>query len=61
MEALREAGSPHAELVKNFHPMFVVNRVEIDYTRPARLDDIIVVETETMDVRGATAALRQTM
>ncbi|WP_428487658.1 tol-pal system-associated acyl-CoA thioesterase [Rhodopila sp.] len=60
-EALRQAGIPHAELVKDFHLMFVVNRAEIDYTRPARLDDTIVVETETLDVRAATVALRQTV
>jgi len=41
--------------------MFVVHRAEIDYVRPARLDDTLVVETETMDVGGATVLLRQTV
>jgi acyl-CoA thioester hydrolase len=60
-EALRDAGIPHAELVDLFGLMFVVNRAEIDYVRPATLDDPLVVETETMEVGGATVLLRQTV
>jgi acyl-CoA thioester hydrolase len=41
--------------------MFMVHRAEIDYVRPAMLDDLLVVETETMDVGGATILLRQTV
>jgi len=60
-EALRDAGSPHARLVERFGLMFMVRRAEIDYLRPATLDDVLVVETETMDVSGATVLLRQTV
>jgi acyl-CoA thioester hydrolase len=60
-EALRDAGIPHAALVERFHRMFMVHRAEIDYVRPAVLDDLLVVETETMDVGGATVLLRQTV
>ncbi|WP_158926917.1 tol-pal system-associated acyl-CoA thioesterase [Acidisphaera sp. S103] len=60
-EALRDAGIPHAELVEQFNLMFMVNRAEIDYVRPAILDDTLVVETETSDVGGATVLLRQTV
>jgi acyl-CoA thioester hydrolase len=60
-EALREAGIPHAELVEQFNLMFMVNRAEIDYVRPAILVDTLVVETETSDVGGATVVLRQTV
>jgi acyl-CoA thioester hydrolase len=60
-EALREAGIPHAKLVTDHNLMFVVHRAEIDYMRPARLDDTLVIETRVTDVRGATVALRQTM
>jgi acyl-CoA thioester hydrolase len=58
-EALRHAGIPHAELVANHGLMFMVHRAEIDYVRPAMLDDVLIVETETMDVGGATVVLRQ--
>ncbi len=60
-EALRDAGIPHADLVERFGLMFMVHRAEIDYVRPAMLDDSLVVETETMDVGGATVLLRQTV
>jgi acyl-CoA thioester hydrolase len=60
-EALRDAGIPHAELVGRFSRMFMVHRVEIDYVRPAILDDLLAVDTETMDVGGATVLLRQTV
>lgn len=60
-EALRDAGIPHAMLVEQFNLMFMVHRAEIDYVRPATLDNLLVVETETMDVRGATVLLRQTV
>jgi acyl-CoA thioester hydrolase len=60
-EALRDAGIPHAELVEQFNLMFMVHRAEIDYVRPAMLDDLLVAETEIMDVGGATVLLRQTV
>ncbi|WP_428536751.1 YbgC/FadM family acyl-CoA thioesterase [Rhodopila sp.] len=60
-EALRDAGIPHAELVERFGLLFMVYRAEIDYPRPALVDDVLVVDTETMDVGGATVLLRQTI
>jgi len=60
-EALREAKVPHAVLVEQFSLMFMVRRIEIDYVRPAKLDDLLVVETETLEVGGATALLCQTV
>ncbi len=60
-EALRDAGIPHAKLVEQFNLMFVVHRAEIDYVRPAMLDDLLIVETETLDVGGATILLHQTV
>jgi len=58
-EALRDAGIPHAEMVERCNVMFMVRRAEIDYVRPALLDDLLVVETETLDVGGASVVLRQ--
>jgi len=58
-EALREAGIPHAEMVERCNLMFMVHRAEIDYVRPAMLDDLLVVETETISVGGASVVLRQ--
>jgi acyl-CoA thioester hydrolase len=60
-EALRDQGIPHADLVGHFGLMFMVRHAEIDYQRAALLDDPLVVETEIMDVGGATVLLRQTV
>lgn len=58
-EALREAGIPHAELVERYNLMFVVRRAKLDYLRPARLDDQLVVLTAPVHVGGASVTLRQ--
>jgi acyl-CoA thioester hydrolase len=60
-EALRDLGIPHAELVQRCNLMFVVRRIEVDYLRPARLDDSLVVETEVLVAGNASATLRQTV
>jgi acyl-CoA thioester hydrolase len=60
-EALRYAGIPHAELVADHGLMFMVHRAEIDYVRPAVLDDRLVVESATRDVGAATVTLQQTV
>ncbi|MEI8144471.1 MAG: tol-pal system-associated acyl-CoA thioesterase [Alphaproteobacteria bacterium] len=33
---------------------FVVRAMQIEFLRPARMDDILTIETRTIDVRGAT-------
>lgn len=38
---------------------FVVRRMTIDYLRPARMDDLIDVETASCEVRGASLRLAQ--
>ena len=58
-EALRAMGIPHAEMVGQFGLMFVVRRIEVDYQRPARLDDSLTVVTESVKVGGASLVLRQ--
>ena len=58
-EALRDAGVPHSELVRDGGLIFVVRRVKIDYLRPARLDDILTIATEPTHLGAATATMRQ--
>ena len=58
-ELLRDAGVPHEDLVRNEGLIFVVRRVKMDYLRPARLDDLVTVVTEPLELGGATALLRQ--
>ncbi len=58
-EALRERGTPHAQMVAEHGVMFVVRRVNLHYQRPARLEDVIRIETEFRDVSGASVTLFQ--
>lgn len=38
---------------------FAVRRMVIDWLKPARMDDFLVVETEIGELRGASMAIRQ--
>jgi acyl-CoA thioester hydrolase len=60
-EALRAMGLPHSEMMLRHGMIFVVRRVELDYQRPARLDDWLVIETRPTAIGGASATLRQTI
>jgi acyl-CoA thioester hydrolase len=58
-EALRAMGLPHSEMMLQHGMIFVVRHVELDYQRPARLDDSLTIETTTVSVGGASLKLRQ--
>ncbi|MCB8880295.1 tol-pal system-associated acyl-CoA thioesterase [Acidisoma cellulosilytica] len=58
-EALRAMGLPHSDMMLRHGMIFVVRHAELDYQRPARLDDSLVVETTTVSVGGASMKLRQ--
>lgn len=58
-EALRELGVPHADLVAQHGLIFMVRRAKLDYLRPARLDDSLVVESRPLAVGAASVELRQ--
>ncbi len=58
-EALREAGVPHAELVRDHGLFFVVRRAQMDYLRPARLDDLVEVITGPWVLRAASVEVQQ--
>lgn len=59
---LRLAGVHHNELAEGKHGevlAWVVKRMEIDFRQPARIDDILTVETVTDDVSGARIFMAQ--
>jgi len=58
-EALRAAGLPHAQMQAEHGVIFMVRRAEIEYFRPARLDDVVVVRTVSAGCTAATVSLRQ--
>ena len=59
-ESLRDLGIPHAELTRLHGLMFMVRRAKLDYLRPARLDDSVIVQTQTLLAGAASVELRQT-
>jgi acyl-CoA thioester hydrolase len=56
---MRDGGAAHDELATQHGLIFVVRRAEMDYLRPARLDDLLVVHTETVALGGASIKVRQ--
>ncbi len=58
-ELLRDAGVPHEDLVRKEGMFFVVRRVKMDYLRPARLDDLLTIATDPLELGAVTALLRQ--
>lgn len=58
-EWLRELGLPHRQLIDESGLIFVVKRLAIEYHRPARLDESLVVETRVAGIGGASVELRQ--
>lgn len=60
-ESLRALGLPHHLLMERHRALLVVRRVEVEYWRPARLDDSVLVETAVRRVTGAQILLDQTV
>lgn len=59
-EMVRELGVSQQALLQT-GTAFAVRRAALDYLRPARLDDLLVVETQVRAVGGATVELDQTI
>ncbi|MFC0408078.1 tol-pal system-associated acyl-CoA thioesterase [Roseomonas elaeocarpi] len=58
-ESLRAMGLPHALLTERHNMFLVVRRVEVEYLRPARLDESLLIETRVERVGGASLDLVQ--
>ncbi|MEM9270771.1 MAG: tol-pal system-associated acyl-CoA thioesterase [Pseudomonadota bacterium] len=58
-DAVREMGIDQLKLRDDAGLVFAVRRVEIDYLRPARFGDTLVVETRTSHVSGAKLVMDQ--
>lgn len=60
-EWLRDLGFDHSELRRAHGLLFVVRHVGIDYLSPARLDDLITVETRLHETGKVRMTLHQSM
>lgn len=58
-ESLRAMHLPHALMMERHRVMLVVRRIKVEYVRPARLDEALVVETGVRALGAATLDLDQ--
>ena len=58
-DLLRDLDISHAEMMKRDGLVLVVRRCEIDYLKPAKLDDLLTIETDAAKIGGASIDLRQ--
>ncbi|MGB0499203.1 MAG: tol-pal system-associated acyl-CoA thioesterase [Rubricella sp.] len=58
-DAVRAAGLDQLAMRDEQGIVFVVRRVEADYLRPARFDDVLTVETGLSDIKGASFVMPQ--
>ena len=63
---LRVSGVSHTDLVAGAHSgikseklMWIIRRMEIDYKAPAKIDDILTIETRTLEISGARIIMGQ--
>ena len=59
-ETLRIAGIEQSELLRNHKIAFVVRKCEIDFLKPARLDDLLTIETHLHDISKVSIHMQQT-
>src|ERR1700690_3578446 len=58
-EMMRDSGSSHGDMMETFDSAFAVSRCEVDYLKPAMLDDLLSIETRVLEVGGAVVRLDQ--
>lgn len=58
-EYLRKLGFLNSSLMSGEGVLFVVRRVEADYLKPARLDDLLTVKTALQTVKNTSFLMKQ--
>ena len=58
-EMMRSAGFEHARILKKQNIAFAVRHLEVDYQRPAKLDDLLIVYTKLLKIGGASMDIEQ--
>jgi len=58
-EMMRVVGFDHVDLNKRLGLLLGVRAIEVDYLRPARLDDLLDLRTTLEEMGGASMRLRQ--
>jgi acyl-CoA thioester hydrolase len=58
-EWLRELGFEQDELIASENVLFAVRHVEVEYLKPARLNDALNIDVQLVDASAATMTLAQ--
>lgn len=58
-EFLRHVGFDNSEISKNHNVIFVVRHIDINYLKPALLDDLLQLETTICDVKNTSFIMHQ--
>jgi acyl-CoA thioester hydrolase len=58
-ELLRDLGIENARLMERQNLAFAVRRCSMDFVKPAKLDDMLAVETRLIDIGGASLTADQ--
>jgi len=58
-ECLRDMHLPHALMMERHRVMLMVRRIEVEYVKPARLDEPLIVETGIRALGAASLDLSQ--
>jgi acyl-CoA thioester hydrolase len=60
-EILRDAGISQQKIAAEDRVVFPVRAVSVEYLLPAKLDDALTIESELLELGGASARARQTV
>ena len=58
-DMLREMGLLQSELINEKDILFVVRKVEMDLFKPAKLDNLLEIETEIIEIGAAVIFIKQ--
>lgn len=58
-EWLREGGADYNQIYADHRILLVMRKVEIDYLVPSRLDDLIEIETNLIELGGSSMKVKQ--
>ena len=60
-EALRVAGIDQSDMLREHQVGFVVRKCACEFLKPARLDDLLTIETRLLDISKVSIELQQTV
>jgi acyl-CoA thioester hydrolase len=60
-EFLRELGHQNSELERDFGVLFVVKHIDIEYAKPAFLDDQLRMESVITEMKNSSFIMQQTL